>query len=75
MVRYLVGELRLPAADVDRTLRALQEYLETRGDDEDSSIELGAAVQWIVEQTMLPWGQVERTLKEMLALSARLETP
>ena len=75
MVRYLVGELRVPAADVDRTLRALTEYLETRAQDADGSIELGAAVQWIVERTMLPWGQVERTLKEMLALSARLERP
>ncbi len=75
MVRYLAGELRIPAGDVDRTLSALQEYLETRGDDADGSIELGAAVQWIVGQTMLPWGRVERTLKEMLTLAARLETP
>lgn len=72
MVRYLAGQLHVPAGDVDRTLSALTEYLEARGDDSDE-IELQAGVKWIVERTMLPWGQVERTLTEMLNLSARLD--
>jgi hypothetical protein len=73
MTRYLAGELRIPAADVNRTLSALTEYLETRGNAGDGSVELDAAVRWIVERTMLPRGQVERTLTEMLTLSARLD--
>lgn len=73
MVRYLAGELRIPAADVDRALSALTEYLEAHGSADDSTIDLDAAVRWIVERTMLPRGRVERTLTEMLALSARLD--
>ena len=72
MARYLAGELGVPAADVARTLSALTEYLEAHG-DQDGSVDLGAAVRWIVERTMLPRGQVERTITEMLTLSHRLD--
>jgi hypothetical protein len=71
MVRYLAGELRLPAAEVDRTLRTFEEYLEAR--QEHDSVELDAAVKWIVERTMLPWRQVEQTITAMLGLSAKLD--
>ena len=71
MVRYLAGALSFPAGDVDRTLRALTEYLESRGNDD--AVDVKEVVQWIVERTMLPWGRVERTIVEMLTLSARLD--
>jgi adenine-specific DNA glycosylase len=71
MVRYLVGEVRLPAADVDRIVRAFTEALEARGDERD--VDLDALLRSIVEQTMLPRGQVERTITAMLDLGARLD--
>ena len=71
MVRYLVGELRLPAPEVDRILRAFEEYLEEHR--EDDTVELNAVVKWIVERTMVPWRQVEHTITAMLSLSAQLE--
>lgn len=71
MVRYLVGELRLPAAEVERTLQVFEEYLEAHM--EHDTVEPDAAVKWIVERTMLPWRQVERTIAAMLGLSAKLD--
>lgn len=71
MVRYLVGELRLPAADVARIVRVFEEYLEAHR--EENTVELSAAVKWVVERTMLPWRQVERTITAMLSLSAKLD--
>jgi hypothetical protein len=74
MVRYLAGELRLPPADVDRIVRAFTDRLETHGDDAtEVEIDLGAFVRAIVEQTMLPRGQVERTIEAMLELRAKLD--
>jgi len=77
MVRYLAGEVRLPAADVDRIVRAFTDRLETSGDAEpgegDVEIDLAALVRAIVEQTMLPRGQVERTIEAMLDLRAKLD--
>jgi hypothetical protein len=71
MVRYLVGELKLPAEEIDRTLTALSEYFEAHSASEE--VEVRTVVQGIVERTMLPWGQVERILTSLLALSARLD--
>lgn len=71
MVRYLAGELRIAAHEVDRTLRAFDDYLETRRGD--AEIDLGRLVRWVVERTMLPGGQVERTITAMLTLAAKLD--
>ena len=77
MVRYLIGETRLPAADVDRIVRAFTAATEARGaqapDGREVEVDLGALVHAIVEQTMLPRGQVERTIMAMLELGARLD--
>ena len=73
MVRYLAGEVRLPAADVDRILTAWSAYLADHAATEGEEIDLSHVVHRIVEQTMLPRGQVERTLTAMLDLGARLD--
>ena len=77
MVRYLVGEVRLPSADVDRIVRAFTEESEARGaeapGESEVEIDLGALVRAIVERTMLPSGRVERTIMAMLDLRARLD--
>ncbi len=72
MVRYLVGQLRIPAADVHRVLSAFDDYLASRGDNE-TELELGRTVRWIVEATMLSTPRVEAILTETLSLSARLD--
>jgi acyl-CoA reductase-like NAD-dependent aldehyde dehydrogenase len=74
MVRYLAGELRLPPADVDRIVRAFSDRLEAHRDDAaEVEIDLGPFVRAIVEQTMLPRGQVERTIEAMLELRTKLD--
>ncbi len=73
MVRYLAGELPIPEDIIDHILRAFDDCLELRGDSDRSDVELASVVRWIVERTMVPWGQVERTLMAMLTLSARLD--
>jgi hypothetical protein len=73
MVRYLAGEVRIPPDSIDRVLRAFSEYLDARPGDGERELPLTAVVQWIVERTMVPQGQVERTLTAMFALSARLD--
>lgn len=76
MVRYLTGETRLPAADVDRIVRAFTDRLEAPGGaepgQEEVEIDLASLVRAIVEQTMLPRGQVTRTIEAMLDLRAKL---
>lgn len=71
MVRYVAGELELPAVEVDRTLRVFEVYLEAHRDQD--TVDLQAAVKWIVERTVLPWRQVELTIVAMLSLSAKLD--
>ncbi len=76
MVRYLAGETRLPPADVDRIVRAFTDRLEAPIDDvpavAEVEIDLDALIRAIVEQTMLPRGQVGRTIEAMLELRAKL---
>jgi hypothetical protein len=76
MVRYLAGETRLSSADVDRIVRAFTDRLEAPGDAEpdqsEVEIDLASLVRAIVEQTMLPRGQVTRTIEAMLDLRAKL---
>jgi hypothetical protein len=73
MVRYLVGQLRLPAADVERVLTAFDEYLSSRSDPDEPELDLGQTIRWIVEQTMLSAPRVSAILTELLSLSARLD--
>jgi hypothetical protein len=73
MARYLAGELRRPLDEVARTLAMFGEYFEAHPAEEGSEVDLQAVVKWIVERTMLPWRQVERTLMELLSLKARLD--
>ena len=76
MVRYLTGELRLPADDIDRIVRAFTDALATHGETaavDDVELDVDALVRAIVEQTMLPRSRVERTLVAMMELRARLD--
>jgi hypothetical protein len=76
MVRYLTGELRLPADDVDRIVRAFTDALAAHGETavaDDVVLDVDALVRAIVEQTMLPRPRVERTLAAMMELRARLD--
>lgn len=75
LVRYLSGEVQLPAPEVDRIVQAFTEAIEARGDatpDAEVDIDVGALTRAIVERTMLPRSQVERTIEAMLELRARL---
>jgi hypothetical protein len=73
MVRYLAGELRLPAGEIDRTLTAFQDYLATAPAGEDGAVDLGQTVRRVVEVTMVPGPHVEQILVALLALSTRLD--
>jgi hypothetical protein len=76
LVRYLVGELRLPTADVERIVRAFVRRLEASAAEPEGpevEIDVGELARAIVEETMLPRGRVERTIEAILDLRARLD--
>ena len=72
MVRYLVGELRLPVAQVEAVLVAFETACAVLPDDEDE-LDLDAVIRDIVERTMVSHTQVERIVTTMLDLAAKLE--